>query len=127
MNPESALLETVIIVFGAVVAAVGAVLMLRATSRIRSGLAQRHVALARATEETRREAAAIRTAAEHSIAMVEGMRVEGASRERDIVRLTDALREQREGIERVTHGRLATVIRVASVMSKAARFALLWR
>jgi hypothetical protein len=59
--------------------------------------------------------------------MVEGMRVEGASLERDIVRLTDSLREQREGIERVTRGRLATVIRVAGVMSKAARFALLWR
>jgi hypothetical protein len=127
VRPESALLEAVIIVTCAVIAAVGAVVMVRALSRSRSALVQQRAESIRAADQARRDAAALRVQMEHTRATVERMRIDGATWDRDIGRLTDSLRAQRNGIEQVTRGRLATVIRMAGVMSKAARFALLWR
>jgi hypothetical protein len=121
------LLEAVIIAICAVIAAVGAVLVVRAMSRGRSGLVERRAAMARAAGRTSRDAADMRARMEHTITTVERIRGDGASWDADIGRLTDSLRAQREGIERVTRGRLATLIRMASMVSKAARFAFLWR
>jgi hypothetical protein len=127
VRPESAFLEAVIIATCAVIAAVGAVVLVRAMSRSRSRLAQRRVDLIRVAGQVRRDATGLRAQMGHTIETVERMRADGASLGQDMGRLTDSLRVQRRGIERVTRGRLATVIRMADVISKAARFAFLWR
>ena len=127
MSPESALLEAVIIATGAVIAAVGAVFLVRAMSGLRSDLARQRTAMAMTGDQTRRDAPGLRARMEHTTVTVERMRADGASWDADIGRLTDSLHAQREGIERLTRGRLAMAIRMASILSKAARFAILWR
>lgn len=58
---------------------------------------------------------------------LERMRGSGASLDDDLSRLTKSLRTQRAGIEGMARGRVATTIRLARLVSKAAQVAFLWR
>ena len=90
-------------------------------------MVERREAMGRTAVRMSRDAAGLRERMVHTATAVERMRSDGAHWDEDIGRLTEALRAQRKGIEQVTHGRLAMVIRMAGVVSKAARFAFLWR
>jgi hypothetical protein len=127
VRPETALLVAVIIAICAVVAAGGAMLIVRAASRGRSGLVHRRDVIGRTSVRVSRESADLRDRVEHVTAALEQMRVDGTSWDDDMRRLAGSLRTQREGIERMTQGRLATFIRLARLVSKAAQFAFLWR
>jgi hypothetical protein len=127
VRPETALLVAIIIAICAVLAAGGAMLTVRAAARGRAGLVQRRESIARTSVRISRESADVRDRVEHVTAALEQMRVDGTSWDADMRGLTGVLQVQREGIERMTQGRLATFIRLARLVSKAAQFAFLWR
>lgn len=102
-------------------------LIVRAASRGRSGLVHRRDVIGRTSVRVSRESADLRDRVEHVTAALEQMRVDGTSWDDDMRRLAGSLRTQREGIERMTQGRLATFIRLARLVSKAAQVAFLWR
>jgi len=127
VSPETAQFVAVIVVICAVLVAGGTTLMVRAASRNRAGLVQRREAVERSAVRVSRESAELRDRMEHVTRSLERMRVDGTSWERDMQRWTGSLREQRASIERMTQGRLASIIRMARVVSKAAQVAFLWR
>lgn len=116
-----------IIAICAVLVAGSAVPIVRAAARSGSGLARRREVIGRAAVRISRDAADARDRMARTTTTVERMRVDGMSWDQDMDRLTNSLRAQRQSIERMTQGRLAKVIRLAGVVSKAARVAFLWR
>ena len=127
MSPESALLAAVVIAVCAVIAAGSAVLIVRATAGYRRTLVRRREELGHAEVRVSHAAADARDGVERVGAAVGRLRVERAAWDDEMRRLTDALRTQRRNIEGMTRGRLARIIRVAHLVSKAAQFAFLWR
>ncbi len=127
MSPESALLVAVAIAVCAVIAAGSAVLIVRATAGYRRTLLWRREELGHAEIRVSHAAAAARDDVERVRATVDRMREERASWDDEMRRLTHTLREQRTTIEGMTRGRLARIIRMAHLVSKAAQFAFLWR
>jgi len=127
VRPETALLVAVIIACCAVLAAVTAVVVIRVASGSGSVMVRRRETIGRATVRTSRDAADLRDQLERTTRALEQMRANGASLDDGMIKLTKSLQAQRTGIERMTHGRLATVIRFAGLVSKAAQVAFLWR
>jgi hypothetical protein len=127
VSPESALVAAVIIAVCAVVAAGSAVLIVRSASRSRVALVRRREPIGHAEVQASRVAAETRDRLERTIVAMERMRVDGASWDDDMQRVTRSLEAQRAGIEGMAHGRLAGFIRMAHLVSKAAQFAFLWR
>ena len=127
VSPEIALFVAVIIVMCAVLVAGGAVMIVRAASMGRGGLVGRREAIGQTRERVSRESADVRDRIERATTALEQMRVDGTSWDGDMQRRTESLRTQRDGIERMTQGKLAAFIRLGRMVSKAAQFALLWR
>jgi len=127
VRPETALLVAVIIASCAVLAAVTAVVVIRVASRSGSVMVRRRETFGRATVRTSRDAADLRDQLDRTTRALERMRANGASLDDDMIRLTKSLQAQRAGIEGMTHGRMARVIRLAGLVSKAAQVAFLWR
>jgi leucyl aminopeptidase (aminopeptidase T) len=127
VSPESALLAAVIIAICAAISAGSAVLIVRATGRYRRLLALRREELGHAEVEVSHVAADARDGMARVVVAAERMREEEASWDDELRRLTHVLQEQRANIEGMTRGRLARIIRVAHMVSKAAQFAFLWR
>ncbi len=90
-------------------------------------MVRRRETIGRATVRTNRDAAGLRDQLEGTTRALERLRASGASLDDDMIRLTRSLQAQRTGIEGMAHGRMATVIRLAGLVSKAARVAFLWR
>ena len=127
MRPETAFFVAVIVALCAVLVASGAVLTVRAAFRVRTGLVRRREAIGQSSVRVSRESAELRDQIERTTLALGQMRNDSASWDHEMVRLTGSLRTQRESIDRMTQGRLASVIRVARMVSKAAQFAFLWR
>ena len=127
MRPESTLFVAVIVAVCAVLVAGGAVLIFRAASRGRAGLVRRREAIGRSSVRVSRESADLRDRLERATIALGQMRDDGTTRDQDMQRLTESLRRQRSSIDRMTQGRLASFIRLARMVSKAAQFAFLWR
>jgi hypothetical protein len=117
----------VIIAVCAVIAAGSAVLIVRSTSRSRAALMRRREIIGHAEVQTSRVAADARDRMEHTTVALQRLRLDGLAWDDDIRRLTRSLEAQRAGIEGVARGRLARIIRLAHLVSKAAQFAILWR
>ncbi len=117
----------VIIAIGAALVAGGAVFIVRAASRGRAGLERGRDAIGRSAVGISRDAADARDMMERVTTSLEQVRVDGSGWQDDMQRLTESLRMQRDGIERMSRGRLASTIRLARMVSKAAQFAFLWR
>ena len=117
----------VIIAICAALVAGSAVLIVRAASRGRSGSVHRREAIGRAAVSISHESADARDRMEHVTTSLEQMRVDASGWDEEMHRLAASLRTQRDGIERMTQGRLASIIRLARVVGKAAQFAFLWR
>jgi len=127
VRPETAFFVAVIIAICAALVAGSAVLIVRAASWGRSGSVRRRETIGRAAVSISRESADARDMMEHVTASLEQMRVDASGWDEDMHRLAASLRTQRDGIERMTQGRLASFIRLARVVGKAAQFAFLWR
>jgi hypothetical protein len=117
----------VIIAICAVVAAATAMVVIRAASRSRSSMVRRRESIGRAAVRTSRDSADTRDQMQQASTALERVRGEGASWDADMIRLTNTLRAQRAGIDGMTHGRVARLIRLAGLVSKAAQVAFLWR
>ncbi len=90
-------------------------------------LTRRREEMGHAEVQASHTAADVRDGAERVVAVVERIRDERASWEDEMRLVTHALRGQRTNIEGMTSGRLARIIRMAHLASKAAQFAFLWR
>ncbi len=91
------------------------------------GLVRRREAIDEASARVRRESADARDRLERATIALTQMRTQGTTWDDEMQRLTESLRTQRVSIERMTQGRLASFIRLARMVSKAAQFAFLWR
>ena len=111
----------------ALAAAGGAALFVRWAARTRVALRGQRHEIARTATRTSRNAADIRERLAGSVDAMDRLRMQGELLDDRTMALVAWLGERRRGMERITQGRLATVIGLASLASKAARVAFLWR
>jgi len=127
VRPETAFFVAVIVALCAVLVASGAVLIVRAAFRGGVALVRQREAFGQSSVRVSRESAVLRDRIERTTMALGQIRNDGMAWDQEMQRLTESLRTQRESIDRMTQGRLASVIRVARMVSKAAQFAFLWR
>lgn len=127
MDPDAnSLLAVLAAVCAALVACVAVGIVLLATRvGVRSGRARHRLELT--TSTLRRDGPRVRRRLAASTARLESMRLRWSASDLVMTGVGKSLASVRESLERLTRGRLATLIRGAGMVSKVAQFALLWR
>jgi hypothetical protein len=127
VSPEASSLVAIVVAVGAALVACAAAGSLLLAARVARGAAGARDGLARATVALRREGPSLRDRMAATTRRLDLLRVRWVATDQAMAGLTASLGSVRGSLERVTQGRLATVIRGAGIVSKVAQFALLWR
>lgn len=127
MHPGPSPIIAQILTVVAVLALVGAVLVITRTARVHRGLVRRRETAALARDQVRRLAADVRAELDRSTVVLTRVDRDMQQGELTVQRLSRALTAQRESIERVTQGRTARIMRLVHLVTRAAQFAFLWR
>ena len=127
MGPDtSELVAVVVAVCALLVMGVAAGLTMLATRLTRdASLARRRITTQAST--LRHDVPGLRARIDQAASRVDRLRDEWAATDKAVTEMTVTLASMRGSLERLTRGRLATLLRGAGLVSKAAQFALLWR
>ena len=127
MDPDTSTLVAVLIaVCALLVVGVAASVSLLAI-RFSRGATRACRGLTDQASAVRREAPALRTRIEGATTRIDRLREEWAATDQAVTDMTVTLASMRGSIQQLSRGRLATLIRGAGIVSKAAQLALLWR
>jgi hypothetical protein len=127
VSPDTSSLVAVIAALCAVAAAcvaVGAVLLAR---RLTADSVRARRQLAAAASVARTDGPRVRARLDATTERMGQLEVRWSAADRAVSEMTGTLASARGSLEGLTRGRLAMLIRGAGIVSRAARFALLWR
>ena len=127
MDPDAnSFLAVLAAVCAVLVACLAAGVVLLAT-RVRASATRGRDRLTVTTSTLRRDLPRVRERLTASTARLVSMRDRWAATDRAMTEIGGSLASVRESLERLTRGRLATLIRGAGIVSRVAQFSLLWR
>lgn len=127
MSPDANSLVAAFAAVGAVLVACVAVGFALLAARVRVGSARATDRLVRAIPAVHQDAARIRLTLTTASDRLDRLRDQWRDTDRVVSDMSVSLVAVRGSLERLTRGRLATLIRGAGMVSKVAQFALLWR
>lgn len=127
MSPDANSLVAAFVAVGAVLVACVAVGFALLAARLRVGSARATDRLVRAIPAVRRDAVRMRVTLMTASDRLDRLRDQWRETDRVAGDTSMSLAAVRGSLERLTRGRLATLIRGAGMVSKVAQFALLWR
>jgi hypothetical protein len=127
VDPGTSALVAALVAACAVLVACAAVVVVLLGRAVGGRSSQASERLRRATSAVALEAPAARRRLMASADRIDALHQSGAAADRVVGGLTGSLADMRGAIEGMTQGRLARLIRTASLVSRAAQVALLWR
>lgn len=127
MDPEANSLVAVVVAVCALLVVGAAAGITLLAIRLAHGASVTGHRLAQHASAVQQEGPALRARIHEATSRVERIREEWAAADQSVTDVTATLASMRGSLERLTRGRLATLIRGAGLVSKAAQLALLWR
>ena len=127
MQPDTATLLAVLAAPLAVLASVLAIAVVLGFGRVRRQLTVTADRIGAQAAEIGAELRAVRSAADAATVLLTRVREEADRLDTGAADLTATLRDARQGLERLTTGRVGPMVRAMQLASALARIALLWR